>query len=173
MMAICARFHPALTRVLRAAIKPGRTSKDNQKKMQSMTDNVVNEGVVMNSAPHSKPASFDGDSAPLVDFITECLDDSKGEEIVTIDLAGKTAIADAMIIASGRSRRHVGALADRLIKQLKEKGHKGLKIEGQNVGEWVLLDAGDVIVHIFQPEIREFYNLEKMWSAERPDIQPV
>ena len=105
-----------------------------------------------------------------MNFITECLDDSKGEEIVTIDLQGKTAIADAMIIASGRSRRHVGAIADRLIKQLKEKGYKGLKIEGQNVGEWVLVDAGDVIVHIFQPEIRDFYNLEKMWSGERPEV---
>ena len=141
--------------------------------MPSMTDVVVNKGDMMNRAPYSKPAAFDGNSAPLVDFITESLDDSKSEEIVTIDLEGKTAIADAMIIASGRSRRHVGAIADKLIKQLKEQGYKGLKIEGQNTGEWVLLDAGDVIVHIFQPEIRDFYNLEKMWSAERPDVASI
>jgi len=141
--------------------------------MRTMTDNVVNKGDIMNSAPHTKLAGFEGKSASLVDFITGSLDDSKAEEIVTIDLEGKTAIADAMIIASGRSRRHVGAIADKLVKQLKEKGHKSLKIEGQNVGEWVLLDAGDVIVHIFQPEIRDFYNLEKMWSAERPDVAPV
>lgn len=135
-----------------------------------MTDDVVNKGNVMSSAPQSTSASFGGKSGSLVEFITTCLDDSKGEEIVTIDLEGKTAIADAMIIASGRSRRHVGAIADRLIKLLKERGHKGLKVEGQSIGEWVLLDAGDVIVHIFQPEIRDFYNLEKMWSAERPDV---
>ncbi|MCP4933073.1 MAG: ribosome silencing factor [bacterium] len=123
----------------------------------------------MNSAPHTKLAHPGGKSASLVEFITMCLDDSKGEEIVTIDLEGKTAIADAMIIASGRSRRHVGALADKLIKVLKEQGHRSVKVEGQSTGEWVLLDVGDVIVHVFQPEIREFYNLEKMWSAERPD----
>jgi ribosome-associated protein len=151
----------------------GRISKDNQSKMQTMTDDVVNKGDGMNSATHSKPARIGGRSAPLVEFITTCIDDSKGEEIVSIDLEGKTAIADAMIIASGRSRRHVGAIADKLIKTLKEKGHKGLKVEGQSTGEWVLLDIGDVIVHIFQPEIRDFYNLEKMWSAERPDIRPV
>ena len=114
-----------------------------------------------------------GLSDGLLLTITQCLDDAKGEEIVTIDLHGKTTIADAMVVASGRSKRHVGAIADRLIKKLKEKGHKGLKIEGQSVGEWVLLDVGDVIVHIFQPEIRDFYNLEKMWSAERPEVQPV
>ena len=141
--------------------------------MRTMTEPVVNKGDAMNSASQSKLASIGGKSASLVEFITECLDDGKGEEIVAIDLEGKTAIADAMIIASGRSRRHVGALADQLAKRLKENGHKGTKIEGQDVGEWVLLDAGDVIIHIFQPEIRDFYNLEKMWSAERPDVSPV
>ena len=141
--------------------------------MQTMTDGVVSDGGVMNSVPGSKLTHPGGKSASLVEFIATSLDDGKGEEIVTIDLEGKTAIADAMIIASGRSRRHVGALADRLIKQLKEQGLKGVKVEGLSVGEWVLLDAGDVIVHIFQPEIRDFYNLEKMWSAERPDVGPV
>ena len=138
-----------------------------------MTDGVVSKGDVMNSAPRPTLAPFGGKSASLVEFITTCLDDSKGEEIVTIDLEGKTAIADAMIIASGRSRRHVGALADKLIKTLKERDNRGVKVEGQSTGEWVLLDVGDVIVHIFQPEIRDFYNLEKMWSAERPDIGQV
>ncbi len=138
-----------------------------------MTDGVVNKGDVMNSVPHTTLVPFGGKSASLVEFITTCLDDSKGEEIVTIDLEGKTAIADAMIIASGRSRRHVGALADKLIKVLKEQDNRSVKVEGQGTGEWVLLDVGDVIVHIFQPEIREFYNLEKMWSAERPDVGQV
>ena len=146
---------------------------DIQTKMQSMTDGFVSKGDPMTSAPHPRPAAFEGNSAPLVDFITESLDDSKSEEIVIIDLEGKTAIADAMVIASGRSRRHVGAIADKLVKQLKEKGHRGLKVEGQGVGEWVLIDAGDVIVHVFQPEIRDFYNLEKMWSGERPEISSI
>ena len=127
----------------------------------------------MNNAPHSGYVQGGGSADVLLSTITNCLDDAKGEEIVTIDLHGKTTIADAMVVASGRSKRHVGAIADRLIKLLKEKGYKGLKVEGQSVGEWVLLDAGDVIVHIFQPEIRDFYNLEKMWSSERPDVQPV
>ncbi|MCF6199351.1 MAG: ribosome silencing factor [Hyphomicrobiaceae bacterium] len=127
----------------------------------------------MTNASRSSIARDGGPSDTLLDTIIECLDDAKGENIVTIDLDGKTTIADAMVVASGRSKRHVSAIASRLIKLLKEKGHKSLKIEGQSVGEWVLLDVGDVIVHIFQPEIREFYNLEKMWSAERPDVQPV
>jgi ribosome-associated protein len=105
----------------------------------------------------------------LVDIIVTSLDDAKGEDIVTIDLTGKTAIADAMVIASGRSKRHVAAVAEQLIKALKEKGHRDVRVEGLETGEWVLVDAGDVIVHVFQPEIRDFYNLEKMWSAARPD----
>lgn len=137
-----------------------------------MTENVVSKGDAMNSASQTMLVSAEGESASLVRFVTTCLEDAKGEEIVTIDLAGKTAIADAMVIASGRSRRHVGALADRLVRDLKKRGQKGIKIEGLEVGEWVLLDLGDVIVHIFQPEIREFYNLEKMWSAERPEVSP-
>ncbi len=124
----------------------------------------------MNSTSAVQMMGFDGPSASLVAAITTCLDDGKGEEIVVIDLAGKTAIADAMVIASGRSRRHVSALPDHLVKDLKEKGYKNPKIEGQDVAEWILLDAGDVIIHIFQPEIRDFYNLEKMWSAERPEV---
>jgi len=127
----------------------------------------------MNNAPQSGYVPGEESTDVLLSTITNCLDDAKGEEIVTIDLCGKTTIADAMVVASGRSKRHVGAIADRLIKRLKETGHKRVKVEGQDVGEWVLLDVGDVIVHIFQPEIRDFYNLEKMWSSERPDVQPV
>ncbi len=127
----------------------------------------------MNRASQSNLARDGGLSGSLLETIIECLDDAKSENIVTIDLVGKTTIADAMVVASGRSKRHVSAIADQLIRRLKETGLKSLKIEGQSVGEWVLLDVGDVIVHVFQPEIREFYNLEKMWSAERPDVQPI
>lgn len=97
-----------------------------------------------------------------------CLDDAKAEDIVSIDLHGKTTLADAMIIATGRSNIHVGAIAERLIHALKESRHAPLRVEGLQTCDWVLVDAGDAIVHIFRPEVRQFYNLEKMWSADRP-----
>lgn len=106
-------------------------------------------------------------------FVIDCLEDAKAEDIVTIDLAGKSSIGDYMIVASGRSHRHVGAIADRLAKQLREQGFGRARIEGQDNCDWVLLDAGGIIIHIFRPEVREFYNIEKMWLAERPeDIAP-
>jgi ribosome-associated protein len=96
------------------------------------------------------------------------LEDAKAEDIVGIDLVGRTTLADFMVIATGRATTHVGAIADRLVKACREAGRKAPRIEGQPVNDWVLIDAGDVIVHIFRPEIRQFYNLEKMWSADRP-----
>ncbi len=97
-----------------------------------------------------------------------CLDDMKAEEIVDIDLVGKTSIADTMLIASGRSQRHVGSIADRIVEALKRDGHGRVKVEGMPSCDWVLIDAGDVIVHVFRPEVRTFYNLEKMWGSDRP-----
>lgn len=88
------------------------------------------------------------------------------EDVVTIDLEGKTTIADRMVVASGRSRRHVDAVADRLLQQLKDNGTPALAAEGRERCDWVLIDAGDVIVHVFRPDIRALYNLEKMWSVE-------
>ena len=78
-------------------------------------------------------------------------------------------MADAVVVASGRSNRHVGAIADQLVQKLKEHGHRDLRIEGMPQCDWVLVDAGDVVVHIFRPEVRSFYNLEKLWSASAPD----
>ena len=92
----------------------------------------------------------------------------KAEEIVEIDLSGKTSIADTMIIASGRSQRHVGAIADALMRALKDNGREAIGVEGLPLCDWVLIDAGDVVVHIFRPEIRSFYNLEKIWGEDRP-----
>ncbi len=106
--------------------------------------------------------------ALLVKEIVHWLDEAKGEEVVTIDLKGKSSIGDFMVIATGRSDRHVGAIAEQLQCKLKEKGLGRVRVEGLETCDWVLLDTGDVIVHIFRPEVREFYNLEKMWSAERP-----
>ena len=98
--------------------------------------------------------------------VAGALADAKAEDIVTIDLEGKTSIADLMVIASGRSKRHVDAVAERLLKQLKDDGTPALATEGRENADWVLIDAGDIIVHVFRPEIRSLYNLEKMWSVE-------
>jgi ribosome-associated protein len=118
--------------------------------------------------PPSGFASFRAEPAQLLDVALEALDDAKAEEVVCIDLKGKTSIGDHMVVASGRSQRHVGAVADQLVRKLKEKGYGRARVEGLPNADWVLIDAGDVIVHIFRPEVRAFYNLEKMWSADRP-----
>ena len=99
--------------------------------------------------------------------ILTALDDLKAEDVVSIDLNGKTTLADLMIIATGRSSVHVGALADRVIKAIKDV-QSAPRAEGQQAGDWVLIDGGDVIVHIFRPDVRQFYNLEKMWGVGRP-----
>ena len=102
-------------------------------------------------------------SDELLEHILTALEDGKAEEIVKIDLRGKSAIADWMVIASGRSSRQVAALADQVVDSLKQEMGVFCKIEGKDQGDWVLIDAGDVIVHVFRPEVREFYQLEKMW----------
>ena len=98
----------------------------------------------------------------------DTLDAAKAEDVAVIDLRGKTSIGDQMVVASGRSQRHVGAVADNLVKKLKDEGFGRARVEGMPQCDWVLIDTGDVIVHIFRPEVRTFYNLEKMWSADRP-----
>ena len=95
------------------------------------------------------------------------LDDMKAEDIVTIDLTGKSSIADLIVVASGRSNRHVGAVADRVLEDLAAAGVRA-RVEGQPYCDWVLIDAGDVIIHVFRPEVRAFYNLEKMWAPSPP-----
>ena len=100
----------------------------------------------------------------LLELVTKVLDDNKAENIVTIDLKGKTSIANYMVIASGTSNRHVASLADKLKYELKQKGFPASS-EGEEKANWVLIDAFDVIIHIFCPEVREFYNLEKMWNS--------
>ncbi|MFY8139976.1 MAG: ribosome silencing factor [Caulobacter sp.] len=108
----------------------------------------------------------------LEDLIMTRLDDDKAEDIVLIDLKGKSPMADTMIVASGRSHRHVGALADHILRALKETGHGKARVEGLPHCDWVLIDAGDVIVHLFRPEVRTFYNIEKIWSVDSAHITP-
>ncbi|KQV35784.1 MULTISPECIES: ribosome silencing factor [unclassified Rhizobium] len=102
-------------------------------------------------------------------LVLSSLEDSKAEDIVTIDIAGKSALGDYMVVVSGRSNRHVSAIADHLISDLKDEGYGNARVEGLETGDWVLIDSGDIIIHVFRPEIREFYNIEKMWAA--PDME--
>ena len=105
-----------------------------------------------------------GEAEKILEIITKSLDDGKANDVVVIDLQGKTSIANYMVVASGTSQRHVASLADQIQMKLKASGYKST-IEGEEKADWVLIDAFDVIVHIFRPEVRDFYNLEKMWSS--------
>jgi len=96
------------------------------------------------------------------------LDEDKAEDIVVIDLEGRSSLADALVIATGRSSRHVGAIAERLARRLKDAGYGTRPVNGAQQGDWVLVDAGDVIVHVFRSEVRDYYDLEGMWSVKEP-----
>lgn len=117
---------------------------------------------VRNPSAHIAPSD-------LLETITTALDTNKAEDIVPVNLAGKSAIADYMVIASGNSSRQVTALTDYVLKALKEKGVIGSRVEGLGQADWVLIDTGDIIVHIFRPEVRSFYNLDKLWASEADD----
>ena len=106
------------------------------------------------------------DSSLLLSTILASLEDDKAEDIVTIPLAGKSEMADHMVIAGGRSSRQVAAIAEHLADRLKQDLGLVVRTEGKDLGDWVLIDAGDVIVHVFRPEVREFYQLEKMWLPQ-------
>jgi ribosome-associated protein len=106
--------------------------------------------------------------APLLTLILKSLDDDKAEDVVTIDLEGRSSLADALVIATGRSTRHVTSMAEHLARRLKEEGYGTRPIDGAAQGDWVLVDAGDVIVHLFRSEVRDYYDLEGMWSVEEP-----
>ena len=104
------------------------------------------------------------DAEATLKLILSRLDDIKAEETITIDLRGKSAFSDYMIVTTGRANRHVGAIAENVAKGLKENGIKSIHVEGLPNCDWVLIDSGDVIVHVFRPEVREFYNLERLWT---------
>lgn len=117
----------------------------------------------------SPAGASDTSLSRAVATVLRSLEDSKAENIVSIDIQGKSPLADYMIVASGRSHRHVAAVADHLIRALKDAGLGNARVEGLSGADWVLIDAGDIIVHVFRPEVREFYNIEKMWQA--PDLE--
>jgi ribosome-associated protein len=117
------------------------------------------------------PAGISGNDtvSRAIRTVLASLEDSKAENIVSIDIQGKSSLGDYMVVASGRSHRHVSAVADQLLKALKDAGIGQVRVEGLSGADWVLIDSGDIIVHVFRPEVREFYNLEKMWQA--PDLE--
>jgi ribosome-associated protein len=107
---------------------------------------------------------------PLETMILTRLDAEKASDVIFIDLKGKSSLTDAVVVASGRSHRHVGAIADHLLRAIKGAGHGRAKVEGLPACDWVLIDAGDIIVHLFRPEVRAYYNLEKIWSVAPPAL---
>ena len=114
--------------------------------------------------PTAQNSAEETTSELLLDPILTSLKNDKAEDIVQIDLRGKSSIGDYMIIASGRSSRQVTAISEKLVDNIKKDFGRSSKVEGKNAGDWVLIDTGDVIVHVFRPEVREFYQLEKMWQ---------
>lgn len=115
---------------------------------------------------HNNEGPFD--VTALKNLIQKSLDDDKAQDIQVIDLSGKSALADYIVVASGTSSRHITSMAEKLNERLSARGTQGIRMEGMNQANWVVLDAGDVIVHLFRPEVREFYDIEKMWSVAVP-----
>lgn len=118
-----------------------------------------------------KVAPRSAEQTALLKRIVASLEDDKAEDIVTIDLTGRSSLCDAAVVASGRSSRHVMSIADHLARRLKEEGYGTRPVSGAPQGDWVLVDAGDVIVHIFRPEVRDYYDLEGMWSVASPGVR--
>ena len=119
-------------------------------------------------APLGTPDDTVRDRTDLEAMILSRLDDEKAHDIVFIDLKGKSSFADGLIVASGRSHRHVGAIADHILRMLKDVGYGKAKVEGLPHCDWVLIDAGDLVIHLFRPEVRGYYNLEKIWAIDSP-----
>jgi ribosome-associated protein len=128
----------------------------------------AHEGTVSPDTSTKNESELDLSIKALETLILSRLDDDKAQDIVHIDLTDKSSVADSLIVASGRSHRHVGALADHIIRALKESGFGKARVEGLPHCDWVLIDAGDVVVHLFRPEVRSFYNIEKIWAVDAP-----
>lgn len=123
-------------------------------------------GKTTSGAGHVMTGKIDGAKNPLLSLILTTLEEDKAEDVVAINLAGKSEMADHMVIASGRSSRQVSAMAEHLVDRLKSEMDRLCRVEGKDAGDWVLIDCGDAVVHLFRPEVREFYQLEKLWSTD-------
>lgn len=117
------------------------------------------------AAPAQRPARSGADVEALTQLVLTSLEDDKAEDIQAIDIHGKSSFADMLVVASGRSARHVSALADHLMRKLKDAGVKQVRVEGLPQADWVLVDSGDIVIHLFRPEVRAFYNIEKIWAV--------
>ena len=142
-----------------------------QRKEWSLATPVLSKSVLPKVAKPARKTSTQAAALPApsdadktLNLILSRLDDMKAEETVTIDLRGKSAFSDYMVVTSGRANRHVGAIAENVAQGLKDTGIKSIHVEGLPNCDWVLIDSGDVIVHVFRPEVREFYNLERLWT---------
>jgi ribosome-associated protein len=117
------------------------------------------------AAPARKSTDPAYSADDVLALVLQSLDDDKAEDIVQIDLRGRSSVADYMVICSGRSSRQVAAISEKLLERLKEAFRLTARSEGKETGDWVLIDTGDVVVHVFRPEVREFYQLERMWQV--------
>ena len=152
---------PCLSKVRVLLCQTRSCSERNGKEGTLSTPAVFRAGARRAPVPASKVRP---DAEEALRLVLARIDDMKAEDTVTIDLTGKTTIADFMVVTSGRSNRQVGAIADRVLEDLHKAGVPDVRVEGMPHCDWVLIDAGDVIVHVFRPEVRAFYNLEKMWA---------
>ena len=163
------RFHLSVA-ILRAGRDPGCPARRPRTEDDDLTDTPGLAHPRATTSPAATRAAFQaqGDDAPdtdgLLARVLASLDDDKAEDVVPIDLRGRSSVADWMVVASGRSSRQVTAIAEKLAERLKQDCGLAVKVEGKATGDWVLIDAGDVVVHVFRPEVREFYQLEKMWQ---------
>ena len=147
-----------------------------QRKEWSLATSVLSKSVLPKARKTARKTSTpaaalkaQSDADKTLNMIISRFDDMKAEETVTIDLRGKSAFSDYMIVTTGRANRHVGAIAENVTKALKENGIRNIHVEGLPNCDWVLIDSGDVIVHVFRPEVREFYSLERLW-AQGPTV---
>ena len=139
-------------------LKPGRDRPNKGRRREHRKESII----TIHNGKH--PAS-----ESLLEIVEATLDDDKAQDVRTIALEGKSTIADYMVIATGTSQRQVSAMAEHLLEKLKAAGQKGVSVEGRSQGDWVLIDAGEVVLHLFRPEVRAFYNLEKMWGIDMPE----
>jgi ribosome-associated protein len=159
--------HPAGTRPWFRRFRRAKLSRITSG-VQDLTRKTTGARKAPKKAAPSKKKAAPAPETTLLSRILTSLDDDKAEEIATIDLKGRAAFCDAIVIATGRSSRHVASIAEHLARRLKEAGYGTRPVDGARQGDWVLVDAGDVIVHVFRPEVRAYYDLEGMWSVPEP-----
>lgn len=165
-----AKKAPAKKAVVKAAAAPKKTAAPKAGKT------TATKAVIAKKAAPKKAAAAEAvndSAAKTLKLVLARLDDMKAEETVTIDLRGKSAFSDYLVVTTGRANRHVGAIAENVAKGLKEAGQKKLHVEGMANCDWVLIDTGEVILHVFRPEVREFYNIERLWAQNTQDEQRV